>query len=214
LATFISGAVLLGLGYLFVDRRLGIQERADRERDEEEVRGELRAGALALVGKELTSNAASLQVWRTVLTTTGNELPNTGFDVNGWALVTQAHVLTTLRPTTIDALMHVYNRMRSANDHRELLGDLTYGQSALGIATAIANTSVEHSVLPAPVATLRDRFEEHVGELRGALVGRLDDLKPLLDNAIDAVEQEHGTYEGVPAAERSSVGVTPPIRVN
>ena len=212
-AGLLSGAVVLGLGYFFIDRRLRLGERADREQATERERGELRASALAIVETELISNASLLQVWREVLETTHRDLPTPGFDINGWYLVTQGYVLAALPPPTADLLMHVYNRMRSANSQLDLLADMTFGPSALRIAIALAGASDPHGELPGPVATLRDQFEQHHADRRSALVARLDNLKPLLDQAIDAVEQENGTYEGVPASQRHFLREEAPIRV-
>lgn len=103
--------------------------------------------------------------------------------------------------------------MRNANSQLDLLADITFGPSALRIAIALAGASDPHGELPGPVASLRDQFEKHHAERRSALAARLDNLKPLLDQAIDAVEQENGTYEGVPASQRHFLREEAPIRV-
>lgn len=74
-AGLLSGALVLGLGYFFIDRRNRLGERADREQATERERSELRASALAIVETELKSNASLLQVWREVLETTPRDLP-------------------------------------------------------------------------------------------------------------------------------------------
>lgn len=126
-----------------------------------------------------------------MLSTSPRDLPTPGFDVNGWYLVTQAHVLTTLKPATVDLLIHVYNRMRTCNDVLEQLGDITYGPTAFQYAATLAGASDHHGVIIGPVATLRDAFEAHHSTQREGFVSRLDDLNPLLDRAIDAVEEGH-----------------------
>jgi len=110
--------------------------------------------------------------------------------------------------------MHVYNRMGTANKRLEQLGDLTYGQSALALSVAVASATDEHGEIAAPVGALQGEFQTYLANLRRALTELLDDIEPFLNRAIDAVEQDNGTYEGVPATERTFVAAVAPIRIN
>ncbi len=213
-AGLLSGAIVLGLGYLVVDERLRLKQRADEEQDAAGRRAELRSSALAIVEAELTYGASLLQTWRTVLTGSADDLPHPGFEINGWYLVTQGPVLAALRPQTSDLLMGVYNRMRTANDQLAFLADLTYGQSALSFAIARATGSDHHGVPNTPmIAELVQLYETHRERRRADLVWRLENLKPLLDDAIDAVERENGTFAGVPASQRDFSLINPVLGV-
>jgi hypothetical protein len=211
-AGLVSGAVVLGLGYWCVDRRLRLRERADRERELETERDKIRAGALAIVETELKSNAVMLKVWRKALRTPPG-VPTPGLDVNGWNLILQGHVLATLSPVTADALMHAYNRIRSANVELERLSDLAFGPSALQLAIARAGGSDAHGALTGPIARLSELFEKFNASRRSALLERIDDLKPYLNDAIDGVERETGRYAGVPARDRDFSLEHPPTRI-
>jgi hypothetical protein len=55
------------------------------------------------------------------------------------------------------------------------------------------------------VKQLHDQFQDHRSETRAALLDRLADLRPFLENAIDAVEGEL-EIKAVPAAQRLFLG--------
>jgi hypothetical protein len=118
------------------------------------------------------------------------DVPFPGFETQGWELVLQAPVFLTIGSNTADLLVHAYNRMRSANDQLDRLRDLVLGDSALRVALANAST-VRYSGDSEPgIDKVIGEYLEHRAKVRDGLLGRLEDLKEHLDNAIDAVEAE------------------------
>lgn len=186
-----AGALVLYVGYRFVEQRLRLQERAERVQEVEAQRKQNLEAVLQAVHSELESNAAQL-------TTALKELPKGGspyplFDVAMRPVVSEPVVFTTLQRETVQALTHVYNRMTTANEQHAFLSDLNHGP------TAILATS-------GPSGSLREeayhRFVAHRDAFRLGLIDRLNDLKPHLDAAIDAVEAELGISRDQPAAQR------------
>ncbi len=127
------------------------------------------------------------------------------FDVSMWPVVSSAGVLTHLQPETTDALMHSYNRMATANERYEFLLDLSQGRTGL-LVTMAAAPSLEEE----PVKDLYQRYLDYRSYTRRGIIERLNELKPRLDAAIDAVEAELGLEVENTAAQRTYVSETPP----
>jgi hypothetical protein len=196
LTSVAAGAVLLGLGYLFVERRLNLREARDRRSQAEEANENMRIAVLRSVHSELESSASHLQICLVALKR--GDLPSPGFDVTGWPLVTQVAAFITLSADTITALTHAYNRMTSANAHLERLADFDRGPTA----TLALLTAAPHVDSSPKTALAFEEFVRWGKELREGLIARLDNLKAHLDQAIDAVEAELRVTPGIPASNR------------
>lgn len=77
--------------------------------------------------------------------------------------------------------------MATANEQNRFLSDLNHGPTAILASTAVAATIGDQRVKDA-----YDLFLGHRDDVRLGAIERLKDLKPHLDNAIDAVEGELG----------------------
>jgi hypothetical protein len=182
------GLGLFGIGYLVVNKRLPARERK-----------ESRARVLKAVLGELYSNAAQLTTAEAELPTGG--IPYPLFDVGMWHVLSEATIFTTLNEETVSALMHAYNRMGASNDQCSYLLDINKGRTAiLAMGTFAGRMAASQQV-----KELHDQFQDHRSETRAALLDRLADLRPFLENAIDAVEAEL-EIKAVPAAQRLFLG--------
>ena len=215
-ASVLAGLIVLGLGYWFVERRLRLAERADRaaevekERrhraeEAEEQRRVNREAVLSVVHAELESNAVQL-------TTALEHLPHEDqrvlfplFDASAWALVTDGTIFTTLDRETALALMRAYNRMSSANEQNAFLSDMHQGPTSITVTMAAASSMDEPLV-----EETYNKFLGYRDYVRVALIERLQELKPHLDAAIDAVEAELGITVEKKAAERTYTPDVPP----
>jgi hypothetical protein len=196
-ASVAAGLVLLYLTYLFIDHRLHLRDRAEREEADRKARAETREAVLTAVLEELQDNAARVQVWLKILPK--GHIPYPGFNATGWPLIAQAPVFTTLSAKTVAALTHAYNRMESANEMLAFVADLNHGPTAI-LVNAMLAEPLERKV--SLVQEAADKFEAHRDSTREMLIGRVIDLKTTLDNAIDAVESELNRPGPVPAAQR------------
>lgn len=140
-------------------------------------------------------------------------VPSPGFELGGWALVSQAPALLTISPATSEKLVHAYNRMHGANDLREQLLDLVNGTSALSVHLAAAAAGLPDGTYPSGIAQVITEFETHKVSIRDGLLRRLEDMKPFLDDAIDAVESALGIVSPVKASGRLFRHTTPPDRL-
>jgi hypothetical protein len=196
-----AGVVVLAVGYLAINWLLGLRERAKNER-------RTREAVLQIVLNELLHNAGEYTTWREELPTMG--IPFPGFQLEGWNLVSQMDALLTLSEGAADLLVQAYNRMQSCNDQLAVLRDLNSGSSALRVALTVASSAAaDGSNSPAMDAFIAE-YQEHKVELRDALLRRLDDLKPYLDQAIDSVRREIEIVEAVPAARTIFRHTNPP----
>jgi hypothetical protein len=194
----LRGLIVLALGYWIVERRLQLHERAERAKEAERGRRENRVAVLTVVHAELEGAAAKV-------TTALEELPHEDqrliyplFETSMWTLVTSADVFTTLKLETAEALMRTYNRMMTANEQNAFLMDMHQGPTSLVVTTAAAE-SIESNKL------VRETYESFLGYreyIRTALIKRLKELKPHLDDAIDAVEAELELMREPSAAHR------------
>lgn len=203
-ADAIAGALVLGFGYVAIDRRLRLEDKLQEAERERQRKLELRQSALRIVYGELESHASLFDVWETALGT-ADAVPFPGFDVNGWFLVSQADVLASLAPETASVLMHAYNRLRSANDQLAQIADMSHGPSAIRVAAGVSEAAAPDGTLPPMVARMRDAFAGHLEALRAAMLDRLADLRTFVYEAIDAIERELGEARTVPAAQRTYV---------
>ena len=194
-ANIVGGLVVLVAAYFLIENRLSLREARDRRVQQDQEREAIRRSVLTAVLFELKSGAGYLQTWLKVLPE-GEGIPAPGFDVNGWALVSQVVAMTTLDPKTIENLSHVYNRMRAANDQLAFLTDITVGPTAI-MAAHLRTISDEDIALKALAA--REEWQESV---RNMLAERSENLKDHLDNAIDSVEAELGLEVNEPSAQR------------
>jgi hypothetical protein len=195
LADAFAGLVVVGLGYWFVDKKLHLRDRRDRQDEAEAERAANRTHVLKAVVGELHSNMAQLdRVVRALKNRDGVPFPL--FDVSMWTVLSQAPVFTTLHRRTVTAAIHAYNRMVTANDQCKFLGDMTYGSTAL-----LATSFFAGRMGDAQVREVHDQFRQSLDDTNSALLARLTDLKPHLEAAIDAVEAEIGV-EAAPASQR------------
>ena len=195
-ANVAGGLVLLLAAYFLVENRLNLRDARDRRIQQDQERANIRRSVLTAVHFELKSAAGYVQMWLKELPD-GKGIPTPGFDVNGWGLVSQVVAITTLDPTTIENLSHVYNRMRSANDQLAFLSDLTFGPTAIVAAhlrAALDETLAEQAL------TVHEKWQE---DTRNMLIERCENLKMHLDNAIDSVEAELGLEVDEPSAQRA-----------
>jgi hypothetical protein len=173
-----GGLVAVGV-YLVIERRLRLQqERANR--------AEIGRGILSALADELRYN---IRVADTLL----EHLPKgallySGFEMNGWTLVSQVPAIATLDPSTVKALLDAYLRLRSANEQHRLLFDFTYGGTG-AISFLVAGTTTA----PEGRAAFQ-RIEDQRVDLRERLLRRVEDLVPHLRVALDQVEHELETY--------------------
>jgi hypothetical protein len=199
-AGLVAGAILLSLGYWLIDRRLHLKARRDQvERDHESQR-HMREQVLSHVLAELMSNATLLPVWKEALSPESFGVPYPGFDVAGWLLISQAPALLVLENATISALAAAYYRMQSANGMLDDVADLSGGPTSL-LASSIAAPWIDEKPR---VEQVYRNFKNQRDQMRAMLIERLDELKPRLDDAIDAVEREL-SIATVPAAHRRFV---------
>lgn len=161
----------------------------------------LRNASLHIAHEELKSIAANIQVFSDAIA--ADKVPYPPFDDNGWVLLSQAHALATLEPSTAEALMHAYNRVRSANGQMREFADLTTGPAAALVNSALASTADAKGELPPLPANIHAAYEERRADLRTGLVARLTDLRKHIDAAIDSTEAELGNALEVPSAQRN-----------
>jgi hypothetical protein len=128
------------------------------------------------------------------------QIPAPGFEVGGWHLVLQARLFLTLKSETVDKLVHIYNRMRGANEQRDKLLDLVDGGSVLAMRVVDAAASSVPGGYPTEVAKVVDEFGRHRDTTRDGLLRRVEDMKPFLDDAIDAIAAELGKPNPTPSA--------------
>jgi hypothetical protein len=195
-ANIVGGLAVLVAAYFLIENRLSLREARSRRVEQDQERESIRRSVLTAVLFELKSAAAYLQTWLKVLPG-GKGIPSPGFDANGWALVSQDVAMTTLEPTTIENLSHVYNRMRTANDQLAFLTDITVGPTA--ITAAHLRTVVDDEEMALKALAAHEEWQETV---RNMLIERCEDLKDQLDNAIDSVEAELGLEVTEPSAQR------------
>jgi hypothetical protein len=188
-----AGVAVAIAGYLLIDRRLRLRERAATER-------RIRQSVLKLVHGELLSNASMVTTCRDVLPRL--EVPFPGFEVTAWSLVSQAQALLTVPPETADALVHAYNRTRSTNEQLYQLRELIAGNTALTVQLEMSAAVDADGSLPEPMRNTYLEVNAYKNNLRDAVLERLDDLQERLNDAIDAVEHDLEIYPGVPAAQR------------
>jgi hypothetical protein len=203
-ASVLAGLIVLWLGYLFVERKLRLTDRAHRAADAQEQRRVNREAVLSIVHAELESNADQL--------TNLEQLPHEDqrllyplFDVSMWPLVTDAPIFTALDRETAEALMRSYNRMNTANEQNAFLNDMHQGRTSITVTMAAAGSMDKELV--------EETYEKYLGYrdyIRTALIERLQELKPHLDAAIDAVEAELGMTFKHRAAERTYRPDAPP----
>jgi hypothetical protein len=203
-SSVLAGALLLWLGYKLVERRLRLEDERDRRQAIEDERTQYRQAVLGAVHRELEHAASQIQEWKGALSGEEYGVPDPGLDVGAWPLVTQAAFFTVLQQETIEALTHAYNRMNSVNGQLAFLADLNHGPTAITVNASVAGR-LDH----AQVNEAFDKFRAHRDAVRGGLVSRLADLKPRLDDAIDAVEAELGLKVQNRAADRHYVPTTP-----
>jgi hypothetical protein len=196
-----AGVLVLALGYIAIDRLLGLRERV---RDE----ARTRHAVLQIVHGELLHNGSEVTTWREELPTMG--IPFPGFELGGWQLVSQMDALLTLSPKTADCLVHAYNRMRSCNEQLTTLRDLVSGASALAVALRVADSVRDDGTNPPPIDAFLAEYRQLKIDLRDGLLRRVDDLEPYLNDAIDAVEHEIQIAAPVPAAQRRFRHTKPP----
>ncbi len=196
-----AGVLVLALGYIAIERLLGLRERARNQ-------ARTRNAVLQIVHGELLHNGSEVTTWEEELPTMG--IPFPGFELGGWQLVSQMEALLTLSPKTADCLVHAYNRMRSCNEQLATLRDLDSGASALAVALRVAGSVRDDGTNPPPIDAFIAEYKQHKIDLRDGLLRRVADLESYLNDAIDAVENEIQIAALVPAAQRLFRHTKPP----
>ena len=167
----IGGAVV----YFVIEHRLRLN--LDRRR-----RTEVSRNILKALREELEHNR---EVARKLLKHLPEKaLPYDAFELGGWTLVSQAPVVTTLEPQTIQTLFEAYRRLRGANEQHDLLLDLTYGPTGT-LSAVLATTSVSGEAREG-----LERLEKRRQGLRDRLRRRVEVLEPDLDSALEAIRRE------------------------
>jgi hypothetical protein len=169
-----SGAVAYG-AYRLIDHRLNL--RRDRE-----ARAEVSVDILQSIKGELEENAARAAVLKGLVAE--EAVPYPLFDLNGWTLLSQASVFTTLDARIVDSLIAVYNRLRTANELYSHYNDLMYGSTAVLAVTAIETMEAEKKRVES------EKFNAHRTIVGERLVDRVEELRPLLDDTIKKLVDE------------------------
>jgi hypothetical protein len=120
------------------------------------------------------------------------------FDLPMWQLTTQPEIFTTLESKTVTALTYAYNRMATANEQNAFLSDLNHGRTAI-LASATAAAALDDERVMDQYKLFQNFRDSTV---RTGVIERLNDLKPFLDEAIDAVEKQLGMTPEQPAKNR------------
>jgi hypothetical protein len=173
LAEVVGGGLVAVLLYFLIERRLRLNEERSR-------RAQVAAAVLSALRRELAHNGRVAEALREHLPR--GDLPYERFETSGWALVSQVGGLTALDSATVRVLLDAYPRIRSANDQHELLVDLTYG--ATGAVTFVIARSSERG------RETFQRLDERRADLRGRLLRRVEELEPVLRDAIARVDAE------------------------
>lgn len=188
-----AGLAVAFLVYWRIEKRLRLRERH-----------ESRNNVLKAAIGEFRSNMAQ---WEDIFPIINNPkddgVPFPLFDVAVWPVLAQSPAFATLKEETVAAVIHAYNRMAACNEHCALLADMSHGSTSL-----LAHTSFAGRMSDPEVELIHDQYLDYRLDLRGKLAGRLIDLCPNLEAAIDALEAEVG-IKAPPAALRTFLGVAP-----
>lgn len=130
--------------------------------------------------EELRSNAAALQQASRSLAAA--ELPYPLFDTTTVDVAFQSGLFESLPPETANALLHVRNRIETANDLHAMVFD--FGQGPTAVLAAISAYPMTDPEIKADY----DHSLEHRDALTGRLLERVQDLAPHLYKAIDVIE--------------------------
>jgi hypothetical protein len=112
------------------------------------------------------------------------DVPYPLFDLNGWTLVSQAQVFTTVEAETVDALIRVYNRMRTADELFRHYYDLMYGATAILAVETIESLDVRRRIDESA------KFNAHRKLVGERLVERVNELRPHIDAALERLRAE------------------------
>jgi hypothetical protein len=200
--TVLGGIAVAGAVYLLIERRLRLKDASDHRRALDAQHDENRTTVLDAVCAELEGAAGMLHTFVTTLK--AGTIPYPGFDVTGWVLVSQAVIFTTLKRGTVEQLTHAYNRMKTTNEQLAELSDLIHGSTAVLVHATVAGRRDDTEV-----AEVYAQYVEHGENLRAGIIDRLNELKPHLDNAIDAVKAELKRADERPASEIRYLDVGP-----
>ncbi len=192
------GAVVLGVGYWLIDRRVHIRDALARQSEREVQTEHNRRVALEAMHVELESNARALMLALKTLPAGRFSYPL--FDTTTLALAFQPVIFTTLGTTTVKALLHVFNRMETANDQHAFVFDLRHGPTVILTTMIEAGTAETEKTRKAT-----QNFLAHRETMSAALLQRCQNLRPHLYAAIDAVEAELKLEPITRAADRSYV---------
>ena len=170
-AGIIVGLVILVATYFVVERGLKLRERRAARRElVHTTLGELRGELEFNIGQANTfvEGAQTLE---------DLALPVPLFNVNGWDFIQQADVFTALDRETIPLLTMTYNRLRIANHRYAEVYDLFFGPTALLVMT-LTRTAAQ-----------LESFNQHRKTQLATLVGRVKELIPVTQDALDAVKR-------------------------
>ncbi len=197
LGNVVAGVVVLWIGYLWIEKKLHLRERATRAEEAEAHRRQTREAVLRSVHGELESNAAKITSALGELEKQDQRILYPLFDLTMWPIVSSAGIFTTLQQSTANALIPTYNRMATANEQNAVLLDFTQGPTSIIVTSTVAS-SIDNEL----VADTYGKFLAYRDLVRVGVIERLKELKPNLDLAIDAVESELGIQAEHPAGQR------------
>jgi hypothetical protein len=155
-----------------------------RLRQERKGREEMSRDVLTTIWDELIYNQN--QAWSMLTHYRSGGFPFPMFETGGWTLLSQAQVFTVVEPQTMEALVKVYNRFRSANELYTTVTDLNFGSAAAINFMAIESMPEEQRQKP------RDQFNEHRHLAAERLAERVRELQPSLETALERVRAELG----------------------
>jgi hypothetical protein len=194
LGGIIAALIVLPIAYIAVDHRLHLKDALARRTEREQDRNERRERVLKVLHEELESDAGALQLASEVLAKGQVSIPL--FDTTTVSVAFQSGLFESLPPEMASALLHVRNRMLTANELHAMVFDFDQGQTAVLAALAAG------SMTDPGIAKNYERFEQHRKDVKARLLDRIQNLGPHLYHAIDLIEDELGIEDPVPAAKR------------
>jgi hypothetical protein len=172
-STFLASALVAFLAYRLIEYRFQLQ----RERL---ARAELVRAVLKTVKAELEDNVTRAEALPEMVKR--EEVPYPLFDLNGWTLVSQATVFAALESATLNVLVRSYNRLRTADELYRHYNDLMYGATAVLAVTTIESLDEKTNAAHA------EKFNAHRTTVGDRLVDRVEELLPLVKEAIERLE--------------------------
>jgi hypothetical protein len=182
-AALVAGAILVFITYKVLERNLHLAERQERRQEA------LRA-ALRVVRNELKDD---LRQARLLLRYASERaVPYPLFDVNGWTVISQPEVMVALDAETFGLLTATYNRLRTANESYAFVYDLHWGPTSVNVVTQV---QIAHASGVPQAVDSGAQFDAHRSEQFDRLVDRVNELRPIMGDAVIAVRRELAALE-------------------